>query len=83
VEVIEAESTGNKLKRLLKERGLTQEEFARRVGISFRHANRIILGDSGPSLVLAHRMAAVLSTSPDEIFGIRIKTRRRKARVAR
>lgn len=75
IEVTEASVATNRLKAVLKNR-LTQEEFARRVGISFRQANRIILGKASPSLVVAKRMSVVLGQPIEYLFQIRVKTRK-------
>lgn len=64
---------GNKLKTILKSKGISQEEFSRLIGASFRQTNRIILGKSEPSLILASRMAAVLEVPVADVFNIKIK----------
>lgn len=81
VEVVEATLRGNRLKSVLARfrPSLTQEEAARRLGISYRHFNRIVLGVSEPSLLLAMRMQAVLGTPIERLFRVKLITRRRQA----
>lgn len=74
-EVTVARIRSNTLKKALKNKKLTQEGFARLIGISFRQANRIILNKSEPSLLLAASMAAVLDDSIDNLFTLDVRTR--------
>jgi DNA-binding XRE family transcriptional regulator len=74
VEVVEATILGNHIKAILDEVGLTQEEAARRIGVSYRHFNRIVLDHSDPSMLCALRMEAVLGKPLDELFELRIRT---------
>lgn len=70
----DASLTGNRIKAMIKDAGISgQEEFSRLVGISFRQANRIVLGKSNPSFLLACRMAAVLNRPVTEVFKVKIK----------
>lgn len=50
----------NRLKEAIAKKGLAQEEAARRVGVSYRHFNRVVLGHAEPTLLVAQKMAAVL-----------------------
>jgi DNA-binding XRE family transcriptional regulator len=77
VEIVSAKIAGTMLKDVIRARKLTQEEVARRVGISYRQMNRLALKHSDPSLLLAARLATVLSVRPDELFKIQITTRSR------
>ena len=80
VEVIAAKIVGNVIKQVLKARGLSQEELARRVGISYRQVNRVVLGRCKPSVLLAECMAVVLDEPVSRLFKFAIKTRRRVPR---
>jgi transcriptional regulator with XRE-family HTH domain len=81
VEIVTAKIERNCLKQALKAHGLTQEEVSRRVGISYRQMNRLVLGHSEPSLLLAARIAVVLGESIEALFKIKITTRKRVSRV--
>jgi DNA-binding XRE family transcriptional regulator len=75
-EVVEAVIYSNRIKHYLIKKGLTQEELSRRVKTSYRHINRLSLGRSHPSLLLAHRIAAVLEEPVSELFHVRVRTRK-------
>lgn len=75
VEVTHLTITGNRLKRILKQQKLSQEECARRIDISARHLNRILHG-SVPALEIAFKLQIVLNTSIQDLFIISKKTRR-------
>jgi putative transcriptional regulator len=75
VEIVKATITGNHIKAILKQKGMTQEELSRRVRVSHRHINRLVLRRSEPSLLLALRIATVLNTTPEQVFNIAIQTR--------
>lgn len=77
LEVVTAKITKNRIKATLRERGMTQEEAARRVGVSYRQMNRLALGHSDPSLLLAAKIAVVLNEPLDTLFPIKITTRER------
>ena len=77
LEVVTAKITKNRIKATLRERGITQEEAARRVGVSYRQMNRLALGHSDPSLLLAAKIAVVLNEPLDVLFPIKITTRKR------
>jgi len=80
LEIVSAKIEKNRVKSLLKERHLSQEEAARRVGISYRQMNRIALGLSDPSLLLAAKIAVVLGEPLEYIFKFKITTRERLVR---
>lgn len=82
IEVVSAKITNNRLKALLDEKGLSQEELSRRVGVSYRHINRLALGQSAPSLLVALRIATVLEQPLEHVFSWKIVTRKRIARAA-
>jgi len=58
----------NRVKELRSERGWTQEELARAVGVSRQSINSIERNRYVPSLPLALTFARVFGTSTDEIF---------------
>ena len=57
-----------RIKELRARYGLTQEELARKVGVRRETILFIEKGEYNPSLRLAHRIAATLKTSIDELF---------------
>lgn len=77
IEVLEAKIVKNRIKPALKTLDLAQEEAARRVGVSYRHFNRVVLGHTEPTLLVAAKMAAVLNVSIEWLFDIKLKTRPR------
>jgi DNA-binding XRE family transcriptional regulator len=76
IEVVAASIESNRIKQFLAKLGLSQERFARCVGISFRHMHRIITGQADPSYLLACRIGAVLQQPVDRVFRGKIRTRR-------
>lgn len=60
----------NRIKSLRKERHLTSEQLAEKVGISQGHMSRIENGTRGLSLPLAERFAVVLGTDTQTILGL-------------
>lgn len=76
VEVVSAKILNNSILRVLDQRHMSQLEFARRVGISYRHGNRIIANEGKPSLVLAIKIARVLGVPLLELFNIEVRTRK-------
>jgi len=58
----------NRVKELRSERGWTQEELARAVGVSRQSINSIERNRYVPSLPLALKFAKVFGTATDEIF---------------
>lgn len=77
IEVVDSAIVSNNIKALLKRKRLTQEEVARRVGASYRHFNRVVLGASEPSLLFAQRTSVVLGEPLSAIWTIKVRTRRR------
>ena len=59
---------GNKIKELRKERGITQEQLAASVGISFQAVSKWENGIALPDIALAPKLAAYFSVSMDELF---------------
>jgi len=77
LEIVSAKIVKNAIKAILSARSLTQEEAARRVGISYRQMNRLALGHSDPSLLLAAKIGVIVGAPLDVIFPLQITTRKR------
>ena len=58
----------NKIREIRKEMGLSQEELARRCGVSRQTVNAIENGKYDPTLALAFRLGRELDTRVDELF---------------
>lgn len=58
----------NNLRNLRTERGWSQGELARKLGVSRQSVNAIETGKYDPSLPLAFRIAAVFGQRIDQIF---------------
>ena len=56
------------LKRLRKERGMTQDELARRLNVSFQSVSKWERGESEPSLSMLPIIACLFNVSTDEIY---------------
>lgn len=66
------------LKRLRKERGMTQDELARRLNMSFQSVSKWECGESEPSLSMLPIIACLFNVSTDEIYGMdKIKRQQR------
>ena len=66
----------NRIRSLLAERGLTQENFSRRVRIvTKRHLERIEAGENSPTLTTAMAIATALGVPLEKVFTIKIRTR--------
>ena len=63
-----SDEMGNDLHRLRSERGLTQEDLARRAGVSRKTINTIERGRFVPSTVLALRIASVFGCRVEDVF---------------
>lgn len=59
---------GDKLKKLLKEKGITQVELADNVGASQAFISYVIRGFKQPSITLLKRIADYLNVSVDELI---------------
>jgi len=81
VEVVSAELTSNALKDRLAQIGMSQEDAARRVGISYRHFNRIVLMQAEPTLLVSQMIATVVGKPVSKLFTIAIKTRPRDVKA--
>ena len=58
----------NQIRALRKERGISQEDLARRCGVSRQTINAIENNKYDPTLSLAFRLAAQLEVTVDELF---------------
>lgn len=58
----------NRIRALRKERGLSQEELARRCGVTRQTVNAIENDKYDPTLALAFRLAQELGTTVDQLF---------------
>lgn len=59
---------GNKIKELRKERGITQEELASNIGISFQAVSKWENGIALPDITLTPKLASYFGVSMDELF---------------
>jgi DNA-binding XRE family transcriptional regulator len=75
-EIVGARIVRNHIRECLDENEMSQTEFADRVGISYRHGNRIIKNTSEPSYLLAYKMALVLKRDPQDLFEVEVRKRR-------
>jgi putative transcriptional regulator len=57
-----------RIKELRARHNLTQDELATKVGVSRQTMLYLEKGKYNPSLILAHKVAAVLSSSIEEVF---------------
>jgi hypothetical protein len=77
LEVVSCEMNGNALIKAMKDAKLSQEMTARRTGVmTSRQLTRIINGENCPSLVRAVALSVVLGKPVDELFTLRIRTRK-------
>ena len=58
----------NKIRALRRERGISQEELAKRCGVSRQTINAIENNKYDPTLALAFHLAKTLGTTVDELF---------------
>ena len=58
----------NAIRALRKERGISQEELAKRCGVTRQTVNAIENNKYDPTLVLAFRLARELGTTVDQLF---------------
>lgn len=76
VEVVSAEIRENHIKDVLASMEISQQEAARRLGMSYRHFNRIVLGDASPTYVTAKKMEVVFGQPASKLFRVHVATRR-------
>lgn len=60
--------TKNTIRERRKEKGISQEELAKRCGVSRQTVNAIENNKYDPTLMLAFSLAKVLETTVDELF---------------
>ena len=58
----------NRIRALRKERGISQEELAKRCGVTRQTVNAIENNKYDPTLVLAFHLAQELGTTVDQLF---------------
>lgn len=61
---------GEKLKRLRRERDLTQEEVAAHLGVSFQSVSKWERGDGYPDITMLPALANYYNTTVDELLGM-------------
>src|SRR5262249_1710151 len=66
---------GNALRRLRRERGLEQQELARRAGITRQTLSRLESGRAAPSAAIALRLARELGCRVEELFWLAERAR--------
>ena len=64
---------GSKIKELRKARGITQDQLAASIGISFQAVSKWENGIALPDIALAPKLAAYFSVSMDELFDYNLK----------
>ena len=65
------EPIGKRLSRLRKERGLTQKELAKKIGITHNLVSDYETGRSAPNGEMVVRLALTLNVTSDEILGLK------------
>lgn len=64
---------GNKIKMLRKRRGITQEQLAESIGVSFQAVSKWENNIALPDIILAPLLASYFSVSLDELFDFNLK----------
>lgn len=59
---------GANVRRLRKERGLSQEALAGEAGLAMRHLGRIERGEGNPTVAVLGKLAEVLGVHPTEFY---------------
>ncbi|KJV38663.1 helix-turn-helix domain-containing protein [Brevundimonas sp. KM4] len=59
---------GANIKRLRKERGLSQEALAGEAGLAMRHIGRIERGEGNPTVSMMDKIATVLGVHPAALY---------------
>lgn len=59
---------GANVRRLRKERGLSQESLAGEAGLAMRHLGRIERGEGNPTVAILGRLAEVLGVHPTAFY---------------
>lgn len=60
---------GSNVRRLRKERGLSQESLAGEAGLAMRHLGRIERGEGNPTVAVLGKLAEVLGVHPAAFYG--------------
>lgn len=61
---------GANIRRLRKERGLSQEALAGEAGLAMRHLGRIERGEGNPTVAILGKLAAVLGVHPTDFYSV-------------
>lgn len=69
------------LKNFRKQSGLTQEEFAERLGVTFQAVSKWETAKSAPDVLLFPEIADIFACSIDELFSYMPKSKREKMNV--
>lgn len=59
---------GANIRRLRKERGLSQETLAGEAGLAMRHLGRIERGEGNPTVAILGKLAEVLGVHPTDFY---------------
>ena len=59
---------GANIRRLRKERGLSQETLAGEAGLAMRHLGRIERGEGNPTVAILGKLAEVLGVHPADFY---------------
>lgn len=59
---------GANIRRLRKERGLSQEALAGEAGLAMRHIGRIERGEGNPTVSMVAKIATVLGVHPSALY---------------
>ena len=70
---------GENIKKMRKARGLTQEEFANDIGVSFQTVSKWERGDSYPDITMLPVIAGYFDTTVDDLLGVDRSKRELKA----
>jgi len=62
------QALGLRVRELLAERGITQEEFAERCGVFRTYMSRVEAGKANPTLTMLHVFAEALSTTVQDLL---------------
>ena len=58
----------NRIEEIRSEKGIRQEEFARQMGVSRQTISSLENGRYNPSILLAHKIAALFGMMIEEVF---------------
>lgn len=71
-------SAGNNIKRMRLEKGLTQEEVATHLGVSFQSVSKWERGDGYPDIEMLPAIANYFGISVDELLGVNESIKKEK-----